>query len=228
MDRVMLIQALIRKYHFKNYLEIGVLNGYVFFQVRCTKKIAVDPYFRFRRLDKLKAIGNNLYNIGNKYFEKTSDAFFDSDAPRILRKGLIDISLVDGMHEFRFALNDANNSLKYLNPDGVVILHDCNPKSEDAACSYNEWEERGFAGEWNGDTWKAITYLIRNRPDLEVFTADCDYGLGIITKAKSPRKIGSQVSFEEIDRLSYKDLEQNRVEFLNLKPARYLRSFFNI
>lgn len=228
MDRLELIQSLIKKNRFKNYLEIGVLNGYIFFQIKSKNKTAVDPFFQFDTNKKLQAIRSNLSNIKNKYFEKKSDDFFAEDAPAIYKPGLLDVSFVDGMHEFRYSLNDSVNSLKYIADNGVVILHDCNPQSASAECSFADWEKRGFTGEWNGDTWKAITYLLHNRPDLEVFTADCDYGLGIITKAKKPRENCIPASFEEIDALTYDDLNNNRGTYLNLKPVEYLKNYFGI
>jgi Methyltransferase domain len=222
MERQELIQAVIKKNKFKNYLEIGVLNGYIFFQIKCKNKTAVDPFFQ------LQAIRHNLTNIRNKYFEKKSNDFFAEDAPSIYKPGSLDIAFVDGMHEFSYALKDAENCLKYIADNGIIILHDCNPQSAEAECSFADWENRKFAGEWNGDTWKAITYLIRNRPDLDIFTIDADYGLGIITKAKQPRPNCKPTTFEEIDALSYDDLNNNRQEYLNLQSVEFAKNKLGI
>ena len=47
MDREKVILQLMREKNLKNYLEIGVFNGHIFFRVKGNFKIAVDPEFRF-------------------------------------------------------------------------------------------------------------------------------------------------------------------------------------
>jgi hypothetical protein len=74
--------------------------------------------------------------------------------------------------------------LEFLKPDGVIIMHDCNPLSEVAALPAASYEHAanimGFSGEWNGDVWKTIVNLRSTRKDLDIFVLDCDQGLGII------------------------------------------------
>jgi Methyltransferase domain len=228
MDRIELIQKLINKFGFKRYLEIGVLDGYVFFQLKCKNKIAVDPEFQFDSKRKFQALKANFSNIRNKFYQVKSDDFFRDTAPSLLKDKKIDISFVDGMHEFRYVLNDVENSLQYLREDGIIVMHDCNPQSAEAGCSFADWGKRGYTGDWNGDTWKTVTYLLRNRPDLEIFTADCDYGLGVITKRKQPRENCTPETFEEINALTYEELNNNRGAYLNLKSVEYLKDFFKI
>lgn len=68
MNRVTLIQSLMKQKGLKNYLEIGVFNGHVFFRVKSTFKIAVDPEFQFDALCKFGKTIINPYNLFNKYF----------------------------------------------------------------------------------------------------------------------------------------------------------------
>ena len=75
MNRLKAIQLLMKYKQLKNYLEIGVFNGHIFFRIKSKLKIAVDPDFTF---DKLRIFGKiilNPLNIYNKYFKKTSDLF---------------------------------------------------------------------------------------------------------------------------------------------------------
>jgi hypothetical protein len=229
-SRLALIQSLITKNHYTNYLEIGVSIGTVFFRIKCNNKIAVDPVFGFNKFKILtRSIRlNNLSNLTSRYFEKTSDDFFRDDASKTI-KGKLDISLVDGMHEYAYALKDIQNTLNYLSDDGVIIIHDCNPASAANACSYADWEKRGFTGEWNGDVWKSIVYLRSMRTDLHVFVADTDYGLGIVTKKNIPntRPLPFK-SFEEIQSIDFSEFDRNRKEWLNLKPASYLNEHFGL
>lgn len=225
MERKDLIQTLIDKRRFDTYLEIGVLGGYVFFDIRCKNKIAVDPHFKFNWKGRLGQMFRNFTNISARFFEVTSDQFFDKHASSVLKKGSLDIVLIDGMHEFKNVLNDVVNSLEYLSDDGIIILHDCNPLSAAAASSFEEWKDRGYGGYWNGDVWKCITYLNATREDLDVFVANCDQGLGIVTKTKGRRLNSVYSSFNKVNELTYADLERNRHELINLKPEVYLEEW---
>jgi hypothetical protein len=224
MNRLLLINDLISRFKYKTYLEIGVFDAGVFFKIKCRNKIAVDPDFKIGKRKYWKNRLTNWQNLNARFIEKTSDDFFAQNG-KLLKE--VDISLVDGMHEFAFSLRDVENTLKVLNKDGVIIMHDCNPQSEKAAISFGDWKKRNCTGEWNGDVWKTIVYLRSVRKDLNVFVADCDQGLGIITKRQPHDKGLSFNSFETVDRLSYNDLSNNRKEYLNLKPASYLNEFFN-
>lgn len=226
MNRVILIQSLMKQKGLKNYLEIGVFNGHVFFRIKSTFKIAVDPEFQFDALRKIGKTIINPYNIFNKYISKTSDDFFEQDAPRLFEKKNIEISLIDGMHEYQYALRDVENILKYLGDDGVIIMHDCNPVTKEAAITFDEWKALGMKGQWNGDVWKAIVHLRSLRKDIDVFVLDCDFGLGVITKRKPENNLS--LSPEEINSLTYEDLDSDRKQLINLKPADYIYKYFNL
>ena len=143
----------------------------------------------------------------------------------------LDVAFIDGLHTFSQSLQDVQNTLRYLNKNGVIILHDCNPLSETAALpakSIREIQELnppGFNGIWNGDVWKTIAYLRATRKDLHVFVIDCDSGLGIITKGTPENLL--EYSVEEVKNLSYSDLASNRHSMINLKDISYLEYFLN-
>jgi hypothetical protein len=227
MERHHVIQRLIDKNRFTTYLEIGVRDGNVFFSIKCKTKIAVDPDFAFTSKEKIK---QKVYSLsGSSFFEITSDDFFLKYAPGIFQKRKLDIVLVDGMHEFDYVNKDILNSLNNLSDNGFIVVHDCNPVTVEAACSFEEWKARGFAGIWNGDVWKSVTWLNKTRPDLDVFVADCDYGLGIIKKAKALRRIGNNELYtpDYFRKLTYNDFMNFREDYLNLKPIEYLERFLN-
>jgi hypothetical protein len=224
MHRSEVIQYLIDKKKCRRYLEIGVFNGEVFFKIQAPYKFAVDPQFRFVRETKYKMIFKNLSNINARYFSKTSDDFFKEDAPKSFSKKKIDLCFIDGMHEFDFVLRDTLNTLKYLDDNGVIILHDCNPLTAEAEVSFAKWQKRGLTGEWNGDVWKMIVRLRSLHDDINVFTLDTDQGLGIITKGTPHTKLN--FTEEQIQRLTFNDFDSNREEWLNLKPESYLLEYF--
>ncbi len=227
MNRLKAILLLMKYKKLKNYLEIGVFNGHIFFRIKSKFKIAIDPYFTF---DKLRIVGKlflNPYNVFNKYYKKTSDHFFENDSSSIFTNKQIDISLIDGMHEYDYSKRDVENVLNHLSKDGVIIMHDCNPITKAASCSFEQWGEVNYKGIWNGDVWKTIVYLRSTRSDLNVFVLDCDYGLGFISKSLSPNKLLPYTE-KQIREMEYEDLEKNRDEFLNLKSPNYFYEFFDI
>jgi hypothetical protein len=227
-DRMYVIQGIIKKTRAKVYLEIGVREGECFLRIKAPRKIAVDPQILISSKKKRKYYYKYLSNIFNRYFEMTSDDFFKNNHKSLNRHGL-DVVFIDGLHTYEQSLRDVQNSLKYLSDNGVIIMHDCNPLSEAAAYpaqSYQDAESlnmTGFTGEWNGDTWKTIVHLRSSRKDLDVFVLDCDQGLGIIMKRKPESVL--PYSFEEISQLSYKDLDNDRKNLLNLKSQEYINEF---
>ena len=223
MDRLEVIQLLMQKHKLNNYLEIGVFNGHIFFRIKSSFKVAVDPEFRFDALRKIGKLFSNPYNIYNHYYPKTSDDFFLNDAPALFKRKKIEISLIDGMHEYDFALRDIENTVKYLDDDGVIVVHDCNALTEEAACSFEAWKNRGFTGFWNGDVWRAILHIRCFRKDLTAFVLDTDHGLGIITK--KPDNNALKFSREEVRNFSFADFDKNRADWLDLKPEVYFKEF---
>jgi hypothetical protein len=219
LDRTAAIRALMRTQGLRRYLEIGVFNGHVFFRICSRSKIAVDPHFRFGPARTLVKTIVNPYNLFNRYFEKSSDAFFEEDAPRVLGRDGVDVVLVDGMHEYEQVLRDVDGILLYLNPGGVIVLHDCNPQTAAAALPFAE----RVPGPWNGDVWKAVVHLRSLRNDLDVFVLDCDQGLGLVRRGRPRTRLG--LSAEHIRRLGYDDLATHRREWLGLEPPSYFEEW---
>jgi len=63
--------------------------------------------------------------------------------------------------------------------------------------------------EWTGDVWKAWVKLRATKPDLKMYVIDTCTGCGIIRK-------GKQETINIPGELTYKVLDENRKEFLNL------------
>jgi hypothetical protein len=226
MDRLTALTALTQQKGFRNYLEIGVFNGHIFFRIRSSFKVAVDPAFIFGNGRKAVKLLINPYNYYNRYFRKTSDDFFGQDAPQVFANKKIELALVDGMHEYEFALRDVENILNYSSEEVVILLHDCNPVTRDASCSYEEWEDRKFSGTWNGDVWKTVLYLRSQRKDLTCFVLDCDHGLGIVVKRPNNQLL--PYSPEQIKNFTYDDFDRSREKWLDLRPASYFYDFFKL
>jgi hypothetical protein len=225
-NRLYFIERLIKEKRFRNYLEIGVFLGKVFFYVSAPKKVAVDPEFRFGTYRKIKRIFKKFNNLWARFYEKTSDDFFAAVAPDLYKNEPIDLCLVDGMHEYHFALRDVENTLKYLQNGGVIIMHDCNPLTPEEAISFEEWKAIDFKSNWNGDVWKSIVHLRSLRDDINVFVLDCDHGLGVVSFGKPEKKLDYTAA--QIEAMTYEDLARNRKELLNLKDPKYFFEYFGV
>jgi hypothetical protein len=193
MNRVELINNYLAKKSFKKYLEIGVYRGHSYNSVDAVIKDSIDPD------PDTPAV-----------YHMTSDEFFEKIGPTLAYK--YDVIFIDGLHHTEQVDKDIENSLKYLEEDGAIILHDCNPQSEmrqRVPADFDIWQHG-----WNGDVWKSIFKfrLNNSHKKYKVFVVNDDEGLGVI----KPNNIGVELKLEMPDSLDYDFLKKNRVEILNL------------
>lgn len=189
MIRTDIINFLIYKNNFKNYLEIGVSTGDNISHIITENKDGVDPGV---------GIYSNLSSLVN--FKMTSDEFFSKNEKHY------DFIFIDGLHETEQVDKDIFNSLKFLNKDGMIMLHDTLP------ASFENQEVPRKTRVWNGDVWKSVVKLKYNRPDLEIKTVDTDMGCTII-------KFGSQKIIENLDlntALTWDYFQNNKKTLLNI------------
>ncbi len=170
-NRLQLVQDIINKKKFDKYLEIGCYDDELFNYIQCKKKIGVDP-----------VSGGTVRETSDKFFHKNKETF--------------DCIFIDGLHEYNQVKRDIVNSLRFLNADGVILLHDCMPDNYYAQATPRcQWS-------WNGDVWKAIVEC-RNQKDIDVYTCYADHGIGVIFKRPNknllnyPKKDYSKLDFSE-------------------------------
>ena len=232
MNRLQLIQQIIDCNRYNFYLEIGVFEGSCFFQVRCRKKIAVDPEFAFSKKEKFRALLKNFSNFSNSFYETTSDAFFQSG---VLKTRKLDIVFIDGLHTFKQSLLDVLNSLRFLQPNGFIVLHDCFPPSKASSTPADSFKEAksmnvpGWTGEWCGDVWKTLAYIKIAFPQVELACLENDYGLGMV-KLKDTRlssealKIDDTI-YEKADAMTYEEMLENKKDLINVISEETVESF---
>jgi hypothetical protein len=186
MTRTELINNLIEKNNYTNYLEIGVNSpaqpGYNWAGIKIPVKHGVDP------------------NVDTT-FRMTSDEFFENS---INQK--YDIIFIDGLHIFEQVYKDIINSVNALNDNGIIVVHDCNPVTEITQRRIR------VSDAWHGDVWKAIVKLRVENPELDICTVDTDEGCGIIKKGKQELLVVNN----NTDIYDYSFLERNRKYALNL------------
>ena len=97
-----LIEYLIKKNNYSDYLEIGCDQNQLFSKVKIKNKTGVDP-----------SNGGNV--------RKTSDDFFKDN------KDKFDIVFIDGLHIYDQVKRDILNSVDCLKENGIILVHDCMP-----------------------------------------------------------------------------------------------------
>ncbi|HWL08144.1 MAG TPA: class I SAM-dependent methyltransferase [Planctomicrobium sp.] len=230
MNRTTVIQDAINHLSAQTYLEIGVFAGDCFLPVRVPLKIAVDPCLKIGWHRKLIWKLRHRFQYTSQYFEVTSDEFFSRvEGNQQISSKKFDVIFIDGMHTHRQSLKDVNNALKVLADPGIIIMHDCYPPNSAAAYPANSLEHARslnlpeWTGEWCGDTWKTICHLRATRADLNIFVLNCDYGLGVITKGVPEKRL--EMTEEQIEVLTFDDLENAPLELINLKQPGHWTKF---
>lgn len=190
--RTDIINHLFKKYNFDSYLEIGVRNAKQNFDlINCKFKEGVDP-------DPVTPVK----------FKMTSDLFFSD----YVKNKKYDVIFVDGLHTEDQSYIDIINSIKHLNENGFIVMHDCNPPTEYHIRSYEDYLKT--RGQWNGTVFKGFIKLNVELVDWNCFVVDEDFGCGVITKRKLKKefpkleKIPSNIGWEYFN--------ENRNKLLNL------------
>lgn len=196
----------------ETYVEIGVRNGESFRAVHASRKIGVDPTI---------TSGMSKLRSGEELYVQTSDDFFNETASTVLETNSIDVALIDGLHVYQQALRDLLNLERYMNPAGVVVMDDLNPRSSELATP------RPMEGvPWNGDVWKVAAFLRSERPDLTLITLDADQGVGLVTGFNSNAGTPSAQTIQRYEDLDYSYLEENRRQLLGLRAPESLNTLF--
>ena len=187
--RYEILQSIIDLKGYKKYLEIGCDRNQSFANIKIEKRIGVDP-------------------VEGGTHKMTSDSFF------LNNKENFDIIFIDGMHEYYQVMKDIKNSLNFLNKDGVILLHDCLPRT-----IWNQITPR-INSDWNGDVWKSIVHC-RTLTHIDTYTFIADRGVGIIFPRNNRNKLIIDFN-KDLKKLRYKDYYKNHISYMN--PINYDKS----
>ena len=188
MKRFDIINFYISQRNFSSFLEIGTDMGETFRNVDCDTKVSVDPNPR-----------TNATHI------MTSDEFFARN------KKKFDIVFIDGLHLHDQVWRDITNSLKFLNKNGMIILHDCNPENENM-----QRTDGNIPPLWTGDVWKAF---VKARAELpyEMYVVRQDYGCGVIDTSKQRKRNVAGLP-TDMDAMTWTDFVSNP-KWMNFKDV---------
>ena len=131
-----LLNYLIERYGLKSYLEIGVQNpANNFDKINCPYKEGVDP--------EIKRRGDLFDMTSDKYFEMIPEYRF------------FDLIFIDGLHHADQVKRDFENSLRCLNDNGFIVIHDTLPDEEQYTTVPRQTKK------WFGDVYKfAMTLML--------------------------------------------------------------------
>lgn len=183
-----LFNWLIKEFEYSSYLEIGCKGDTTFNQVEAKTKVGVDP-----------VSGGTMRMTSDEYFEKYDQKF--------------DLIFVDGLHERAQVLRDVDNALTRLNLGGTIVMHDCDPPSEERQ-RVPQGNQRG----WCGDVWRAYVQ-VRTRSDLDVACTTFDMGMGVIRVRPNGAVLTLPKAAED---MTWQDLEADRARLLRKMPEEQL------
>ncbi|MDC6482221.1 class I SAM-dependent methyltransferase [Pelagibacteraceae bacterium] len=179
--RYSVINKIIKHKKYKKYLEIGCFQDETFNNISADYKVGVDP-------------------VSGGTIRKTSDNFF------LDNKDFFDLVFIDGLHRYKQVKKDIFNSLKFINSDGVILLHDCLPlKLRDQMVPRSHEH-------WNGDTWKAIVEA-RTFDYIDTYTILADQGIGLIIKRKNRNIL--KIENNNFIKLKFSDYFNNHKDLMN-------------
>ena len=176
-----LIKYLNDKNKYNYYLEIGCDKDQLFSRIDIKNKYGVDP-----------SSGGNIRKTSDEFFQKNQTTF--------------DLVFIDGLHEYHQVKKDILNSLKFLNKDGIILVHDCLPDtmSKQAVPRYRMT--------WNGNVWKAIVDL-RMKHNVEIFTCEIDQGIAIIQNKTNTNILNIN---KKVKKLKFKDFYNNYKNYMRI------------
>ena len=180
--RFEIIQNIIKFKNYKSYLEIGCDRNQSFLNINIDKRVSVDP-------------------VEGGTHKMTSDEFFSNNNDKF------DIIFIDGLHQYEQVIKDVKNSLNCLTKNGIILLHDCLPRT-----LWNQVYPR-INSDWNGDVWKAIVEC-RTYENIDTYTCIADRGIGVIVLRKNRNKLILNKS--DFKGLKYKDYYQSHEQYMNL------------
>ena len=187
-ERTDIINQLVKKYKYTNYLEIGVNDGTNIRKVLCEHKDGIDP-------------GIETTNPPEVNYPIDSNSFFDLIRGHDIK---YDIIFIDGLHHDDQVYTDIKNAMNHLTENGTIVCHDMNPQWE----IVQRKQVPTNVGCWNGDCWKAWVKLRGELTNYSMEVVDTDHGVGII-------RPGKQTPITKITD-NFWEFNKNRTHLLNL------------
>ena len=155
------ILDILKKVNCQKYLELGIYKGDIINKASTfiNKTVGVDI---------IDYIGPNKQF---HFVKSTTDEFFNKN------KENFDVIFIDADHKYESCVKDFENSLKILNYNGFIFIHDTDPISE-------KYTDFGFCG----DSYRINDYIYKHHQDLDLITLPLtEAGLTIVKRKNENR-----------------------------------------
>ena len=211
-----IINWLIIEYGYEDYLELG-----------STGRLD-NPEHNFNKIIAANKTGVDAK--GDPDFKMTTDEFFRQLPPDTK----YDIVFIDAEHIAETVTRDIDNSLIHLRDNGAIVLHDCNPPTQQHSVILEEdapykigADGRGYYV-WCGTVWRAFVMKRLYDEGLECRCVDADWGCGIIRKGGWIPYEGRMHSEDAAEQhLTFRAFAKDRDRLLNLITVEQFREIYN-
>ena len=118
---------------------------------------------------------NNSEQLETRFSNFNYYSIHKKNREKLMSSGLIMLQKMPIKDDIETEENEQiwENSLNFLKPGGIILLHDCLPSNV-----FNQAMPR-CQYDWNGDVWKAIVEF-RTKKNLDIYTCFADQGIGVI------------------------------------------------
>ena len=159
MTRTDIINALIERYDYQHYLEIGLgnLQNFNLIQAEFRQGVDVKQY--------------EFHGENDHFWQGTSDEYFDHTM------NAFDLIFIDGDHSLAVSARDMLRSFTILNPGGRIVVHDVLPLTPEQALP----EKPSPNAVWCGEVWRNWVEFRRIK-NVQSYCVDCDHGCGVMMR----------------------------------------------
>jgi hypothetical protein len=167
MRKYEIVNALIAANDHTRYLEI------------CTP-VAGQRFARIHR-HRLRDCHRLMYRCPLNFQDGSEITFRspDDDISHLHPSHPYDLIFIDAHHTQECSRRDLQTALEMLSPAGVLVVHDCSPRTRDEATTWFH------PGSWCGVMYCAYIDFVFFHPDLAYYTVDTDFGCGVIKKSST-------------------------------------------
>ena len=160
-----LIDSILRRCCYKSYLELGIYDAKNYNYI----------VTRNKQLDYAECVDmlKDAKIAFGTFFKMTTDNYF------LQNKKKFDVIFIDACHDIENVIKDFENSVKILNSNGLILLHDTSPK-----------EKFLFDKNYCSDAYKINDYLNKHQDYYNYVTlpiSNC--GITIVNKKHDLRHI---------------------------------------
>lgn len=207
----------------KTYLEVGVEGGTTFHAIKASKKVAVDPIFRFD-------VPTPRLSSAVEYHEVTSDAYFG----KLKLSEKFDVIYLDGLHTVEQTLRDLLNAIEHLGPEGVIVIDDVLPTSwaasldlqADATFVRSQLSTERFDGDnWMGPVFRLVYFVATFMQSFDYATLQENHGQLVMWRSVREGVNDPHLTVERLSRIEFLEVLKDKSDFRLMPHAEIMNLY---